>query len=118
MSGPQRFHGCRAVAAAVVHEDDGSAKLRLGLHRVQLGEDRIDDFLGRLAGMLVPVVGVDFAADDGEAVALDAHHGRGLVVGLGLLVVVVGRTEVERLHAELALEEALGEIDLEIELAV
>ena len=46
------------------------------------------------------------------------HDRRGLVVGVGLFVVVVGRAEVERLHAQLALEEALGEIDLEIELAV
>ena len=45
------------------------------------------------------------------------HDGRGLVVGVGLFVDVVGRAEVERLHAELALEEALGEVDLEVELA-
>ena len=71
----------------------------------------------RLARMLVPVVGVDLAADDGEAVLLDAHDGRGLVVGVGLLVDVVGRAEVERLHAQLAGEEPLGELDLEVELA-
>ena len=73
---------------------------------------------GRLARMLVPVVGVDLAADDGVAVLLNAHDGRGLVVGVGLLVDVVGRTEVERLNAELAGEEALGELDFQIELAV
>ena len=72
---------------------------------------------GRLARMLVPVVGVDLVADDGVAVLLDAHDRRGLVVGVGLLVDVVGRAEVERLHAELAGEEALGELDLEVELA-
>ena len=41
MSGPQRGHGGGAVAAAVVHEDDGAAELRLGLHGFKLGEDRL-----------------------------------------------------------------------------
>ena len=45
------------------------------------------------------------------------HDGRGLVVGVRLLVDVVGRAEIERLHAQLALEQALGEIDLQIQLA-
>ncbi len=49
------------------------------------------------------------------ALVLDGHDGCGLVVGLGLFVDVVGRTEIERLHVELAGEEALGELDLEIE---
>ena len=66
--------------------------------------------------MLIPVVGVDLVADDGEAKLLDALDGRGLVVGVGLFVDVVGRTEVERLHAELAGEETFGEIDFEVEL--
>ena len=72
---------------------------------------------GRLARVFVPIVGVDLAADDGEPVLLDAPHRRGLVVGVGLLVDIVGRAEVERLHAQLALEQALGEVDLQIELA-
>ena len=112
MSGPQRRHGDRAVAAAVVHQDDGAAELRLGLHGLQLGEDRIDNLRGRLARMFVPIVGVDLAADDGEPVMLDAHHRRGFVVGVRFLVDIVGRAEIERLHAQLAFEQALGEIDL------
>ena len=67
--------------------------------------------------MLVPIVGVDFATDDRQAVLLDVPDGRGLVVCFGLFVVVVGRAEVERLHAELAFKEALGQVHLEIELA-
>jgi hypothetical protein len=52
--------------------------------------------------MLIPVVGVDLAADDDVALILNAHDGRGLVVGVGLLVDVVRGAEVERLDAELA----------------
>ncbi len=51
--------------------------------------------------MLVPVVGVDLVADDDVAQALDAIDGRGLVVGVRLLIDGVRRPEVERLHAEL-----------------
>ena len=106
-----------AVAAAVMHEDDGAAKLRLGLHGVKLGEDRLDDFVRGFEWVLIPVVGIDFAADDGVAHLLDAPGGRGLVVGVGLFVDVVGRAEVERLHAKLALKQALSEGDLEFNLA-
>ena len=67
--------------------------------------------------MLIPVVGVDLVADDGEAELLDADDGLGLIVGVGLFVDVVGRAEVERLDAEFAGEEAFGELDLEVELA-
>ncbi len=35
----QRSDGGGAVAAAIVHEDDGAAELRLALHGVELGED-------------------------------------------------------------------------------
>ncbi len=73
---------------------------------------------GRLAGVLVPVVGVDLVADDDVAEALDAVDGGGLVVGVGLLVDGVGRPEVEGLHAELGGEEALGQGELEVDLAV
>ena len=95
-------NGGGTVAAAVVHEDDGAAELRLDLHGVELGEDGLGDFGGGLAGMLVPVVGVELAADDRVAVMLDVDDGGGLVVGFGLLVDVVGRAEVEGLNAELA----------------
>ena len=37
----QRGHGGRAIAAAVVQQDDGAAELRLGLHGLQLVEDRL-----------------------------------------------------------------------------
>ncbi len=67
--------------------------------------------------MLIPVVGVDLVADDGVAVALDAISGLGLIVGVRLLIDVVGRTEVERLDAELAGKEPLGQVEFEIKLA-
>jgi hypothetical protein len=49
--------------------------------------------------MLIPVVGIHLAADDGESGLLNALDRGGLVVGVRLLVDVVGRTEVERLNA-------------------
>ena len=49
---------------------------------------------------------------------LDVLDGGGLVVGVGFFVDVVRRAEVERLNAELAGEEPLGELDFEVELAV
>ena len=42
--------------------------------------------------------------------------GRGLVVGVRLLVDRVGRPEVERLDAEFGGEETLGEVELEVDL--
>ena len=45
---------------------------------------------------------------------LNAHDRRGLVVGVGLFVDVVRRPEVERLHAQLAGEEAFGELHFEV----
>ncbi len=74
--------------------------------------------LGVLRRILVPVVGVDLVADDDVAEALDAIDGRGLIVGVGLLIDGVRRPEVERLDAELGGEEALGEVELEVDLAV
>jgi hypothetical protein len=114
----QRGNGGGAVAAAVVQQDDGAAKLRLGLHGLQLIEDGLGDLGRRLARMLVPVVGVQLVADDGESGLLDALDRGGLVVGVRLLVDVVGRTEVERLNAQLAGEEALGQLEFQVELAV
>ncbi len=38
----QRGNSGRAVAAAIVHEDDGAAELRLGLHDLQLSRERIE----------------------------------------------------------------------------
>ena len=109
-------HGGGAVAAPVVHKNHRPSELRLRLHDLQLREDGLGDLLGRLAGMLVPVVGVDLAADHDVALILDGHDGRGLVVGLRLFVDVVRRTEVKRLDIEFAGEEALGELDLQVEL--
>ena len=63
----QRGHGDGAVAAAIVHQDDGAAELRLGLHGVAAGRGPTAMIsCGRLARVLVPVVGVDLVADDGE----------------------------------------------------
>src|ERR1035441_9438015 len=98
-----------------MEQDDGAAELWLGLHGFELGEDRLSDFVRGLDGMLVPVVCVDLVADDGVAVFLNLDDGSGLVVGVGLLVDVVGRTEVEGMNAELAGEQALGEPYLEVE---
>ena len=111
-------HGGGAVAAAVVQQDDGAAELRLDLHGLQLFEDGLGDLGGRLARMLVPVVGVQLVADDGVAGLLDALHRGGLVVRVRLLVDVVRRTEIERLNAQLAGEEALGQLEFEVKLAV
>ena len=117
MSTGKRSHGGGAIATAVVEEDDGAAELRLGLHHLQLVEDRLSDFGGVLR-TLIPVVGVDLVADDGVSFLLNAHDRRGLIVGVGLLVDVVGRAEVERLHTQLAGKEAFGELDFEVEPAL
>ena len=90
----------------------------LGLHVLDLLEDAVDDLLRSFARMLVPVVGIDLVADDGVAEILDALDGSGLIVGVGFLIDGVGRTEVERLHAELGGKEALGEVELEVDLPV
>ncbi len=68
--------------------------------------------------MFVPVVGIDLAADDDVALVLNGHDRRGLLVGLRFFVNVVGRTEIERLHAELAGEEAFGELHFKVEPAL
>ena len=52
------------------------------------------DFSGIFATALVPVVGVDLVADDSEAELLDADDRRGLIVGFGLFVDVVGGAEI------------------------
>ena len=101
-----------------MEQDDGAAELRLGLHGLQLSEDGLGDFGGSFAGILVPVVGVHLAADDGVSGLLDALDGGGLVVGVGLLVDVVGRAEVKWLNAELADEKPLGDFEFEVELPV
>ena len=103
----QRGHGGAAIAAAVVEQDDGAPELRTGLHLDQLIEDRLRNLLRGLADALIPIVGVDLVADDDVAVVLYTHDGRSLIVGVRLLVNVVGRAEIKRLHAELAGEQAL-----------
>ncbi len=113
----QGGHGGGAVAAAVVEQDDGATSPGLLGHGVDLLEDAVGDLLRGLAGVLVPVVGVDLVADDDVAEALDGVDGGGLVVGVGLLVDGVGGAEVERLDAELGGEETLGEGHLEVEVA-
>ena len=107
--------GDGAIAATIVHEDDGAAKLRLCLHGIQLVEHELGDLFRGLAIALIPVVGVDLVADHGEAKLLYAHDGRGLVIGLGLFVDIVGRTEIKRLHAEFAGEESFCQLHLKVE---
>ena len=111
----QCVDGGLTVAAAVVHEDDGALHPRLGLRELDLAEDAVDDLLWRLARGFAPVVGVDLVADDGVAELLDVLDGSGLIVGVGLLIDGVGRTEVDGLDAELGGEEALGEIELKVD---
>jgi hypothetical protein len=98
----QRGDGCGAIAAAVVHEDDGAAELRLGLHGLKLVENRLSDLGGSLAGILVPVVGVDLVADDGVAVPLDGHRREQPDRRCRAPRRCRRGTEVERLDAELA----------------
>jgi len=109
--------GDGAVAAAVVHEDDGALTVGAGLHVLELLEDGVGDLLRGFAGVFVPVVGVELVAEDGVAAALDVVDGSGLVVGVGLLVDGVGRTEEEGVDAELGAEETFGEVELEIDLS-
>src|ERR1035438_134092 len=107
----------RAIAPAVVKQNDRATKLRFGLHIVELAEDRLGDFCWRLPGMFVPVVGVQLVADDRVAVLLNLDNGCGLIVGVGLFVDVIGRAEVERLDSGLAGKQDVGELNLEIQLA-
>ena len=111
----QSIDGGLTVAAAIVHEDDRALHPRLGLRELDLAEDAVDDLLWRLARRFAPVVGVDLVADDGVAELLDVLDGSGLVVGVGLLIDGVGRTEVDGLYAELGGEEALGEVELKVD---
>ncbi len=107
-----------AIAAAVVHEDDGAAHPGFGLGHVDLVEDAVDDLLRRFARMFVPVVSVDLVSDDDVTELLDMGDGRGLIVGIRLLVDGVGRPEVDGLDAELGLEEGFGEVELEVDLSL
>ncbi len=113
----ERVDGGLAVASAVVEKDDGAARPGALVLCSDLAEDAVGDLLRGLAGVLVPVVGVDFVADDDVAEALDTVDGSGLVVGVGFLVDGVRRTEVEGLDAELGGEEALGKVELKVSLA-
>jgi len=90
----------------------------LGIEERDVGEDAVDDLLRRLAGMLIPVVGIDLVADDDIAEVLNVFDGLGLVVGVGLLIDGIGRAEVDGLDANLGGEEALGEVELEVDLAL
>src|SRR5271166_1728459 len=114
----QRGDRRRAVAASVVHENDAAAKPRLVLHDRELGEYVVRDLLRRLARVLIPIVGIDLVADDGVAHLLNAISGGGLVVRVRLLIDRVGRTKIKRLDAELGGKEPLGEIQLQLDLAV
>ncbi len=105
----------RAIAATIVHEYDGAAKLRLCLHGIQLVEHELGNLFRGPAIALIPVVGVDLVANHGEAKLLYPHDGCSLVIGLGLFVDIVGRTEIKRLHTELAGEESFCQLHLKVE---
>jgi hypothetical protein len=97
----QRGNGCGAIPAAVVEKNDGASIPRLRLHVFHLLKNAFGDLLGSLARMLVPVVGIDFVADDDVTQSLDAGYRSRLIVGIGFLVDRIRGTEIERLHAKL-----------------
>src|SRR6185437_606339 len=111
-------YGRGAIAAAVVQQDDRAFGPGPDIHVRYLLEDAVGDLLWGLARVLVPVVGVDLVAENDVAHALNAIDRRGLIVGIGLLVNGVGWAEIKRLNAKLGGEEALGEIELQIDLGV
>ncbi len=73
-------------------------------------------FCRSLAHAFVPIVGIDLVADHSEPEFLNPHDGRGLIIRVGLFVNIVGRPEVQWLHAKLAGEKTLSELDLKIQL--
>ena len=84
----QRLHGVVAFAAAIVEEHDVAV--------FGLAHDVVDDFLlGNLAaaGKLLPIVRVDFLADDEIAHVLRDRKLRDFFGVFGLMVDAVGRTE-------------------------
>ena len=91
----------RAVPASIVQKNDGALVPRAGLHVRDLLKDAVGDLPGSFAGMLIPVVGVDFVADNDVAQSLNVRYRSGLVVGIGFLVDRVGWPEVKRLHSDL-----------------
>jgi hypothetical protein len=106
------------VASAVVQKNDGASVPRLRLHFFNLLKDSVDDLFGSLAGVFVPVVGVDLVADDDVAEALNSFYRSGLIVGIGFLIDGVRGAEVKGLDAKLGGEEPLRQVQLQIDLSL
>jgi len=82
-----------------VHQDDGTAKLRLGFHSLKLIENGLGDFFRGLVNTLVPIVGVDLVAYHYVALVLKAHDRGSLIVCLRFFVNVVRRPDIQGLNA-------------------
>ena len=94
-----------ALAAAVVEQDDVAV--------FGLAHDVVDDFLlGNLAaaGKLLPIVRVDFLADDEIAHVLRDRKLRDFLGVFRLMVDAVGRAEENGFDADRALDQALRQV--------
>src|SRR5579883_2079148 len=103
----QRRNSNRAVTTAVVQQNNAAAKIRPVFHGGQGIKDGIDDLLWGLARVLVPVVGVDFVADDDIAHLLDAIGRSSLLVRVRLLIDGVWGTKIQRFPPQLSGKETL-----------
>src|SRR5947209_13023818 len=85
---------------------------------VEFAEDVGDDLAcGNLAAVgFLPVVGVDFLADDDVTHVLGDGEMRDFLGELRLMVDAVGRTEENGFYAESAFDEALGVVELPLDL--
>ena len=96
-----------ALAAAIVEEHDVAV--------FGLAHDVVDDFLrGNLpaAGKLLPIVRVDFLADDQIAHVLRDRKLRDFFGVFRLMIDAVGRAEQNGFHADGAFDQALREVEL------
>ena len=72
----------------------------------------------RTPRIVAPVVGVNLVADGDVTQLLRQLQRPHLVGGIGLLVDGIRRPEQHRLHAQFALEEAFGQVQLDLEIAL
>ena len=109
----QGFHGVAAIAAAVVQKHDiaavGARLLEHALHDHIRGS-------GRNAARLAPIVRIDARADDDVAHGLGDGKLRDFVRGFGLVVDAVRGTKQQRLHAQRAVQQALGDVEFHVNL--
>ena len=110
----QRRHRRRAIATAIMHQNDRATPIRMRFHIRNLLEDAIGNLLRGLFGMLIPVVGIDLVADNRVAQTLNTIDRGSLVVRIRLLIDGVRRAEVERLHPKFGAKQALRQIELQV----